>query len=93
MYLEILKPTGVIFQGEVSSVSLPGEVGRFHILENHAPLVSTLAKGDLSILISTPLDKKETSHLSKNEEEKNSFSYTIDGGAVKVGNNKIIVLV
>ena len=45
MYLEIVTPDKKVFEGEVLSVSFPGTDGSFQVLNNHAPLVSTLAKG------------------------------------------------
>ncbi len=45
MYLEILTPGKSVFEGEVKSASFPGTDGSFQILDNHAPLVSTLGKG------------------------------------------------
>ena len=44
MFLEIVTPEASIFQGEVESVIVPGVVGEFQMLENHAPIVS-LFKG------------------------------------------------
>ena len=45
MYLEIYTPDQQVFEGEVLSASFPGTDGSFQILNNHAPLVSTLGKG------------------------------------------------
>ena len=47
MTLEIISPTGVLFQGEVARVSLPGTVGSFTVLQDHASLLSTLAAGEI----------------------------------------------
>ena len=47
MKLETITPQQIIFSGEVSAVTLPGEVGLFTILENHAPIISTLVKGQI----------------------------------------------
>lgn len=47
MILEIITPDKNVFNGEVSSVTLPGKNGSFQLLKDHAPLVSTLAKGEL----------------------------------------------
>lgn len=49
MKLEIITPDQSVYTGEVSSVILPGVNGQFQILKDHAPLVSTLAKGNLVI--------------------------------------------
>jgi F-type H+-transporting ATPase subunit epsilon len=47
MKLEIITPKQICFSGEVNTVTLPGEAGLFTIWENHAPLISTLAKGKI----------------------------------------------
>jgi F-type H+-transporting ATPase subunit epsilon len=49
MYLDIITPDKKIYSGEVSSVSVPGTSGRFQMLENHAPIISTLANGKVKI--------------------------------------------
>lgn len=48
MKLEIITPEKIFFTGEVSSVTLPGKNGSFTVWENHAPLISSLAKGKIS---------------------------------------------
>jgi F-type H+-transporting ATPase subunit epsilon len=48
MKLEIITPEKNVFDGEVDTVTLPGKNGQFQILKDHAPLVSTLSKGELS---------------------------------------------
>ena len=45
MYLEIVTPDQKVFEGEVISVTFPGTDGSFQVLNNHAPLLSTLKKG------------------------------------------------
>ena len=45
MYIEIVTPDKKVFEGEVISASFPGSDGSFQVLNNHAPLVSTLKKG------------------------------------------------
>ncbi|MES2797128.1 MAG: ATP synthase F1 subunit epsilon [Bacteroidota bacterium] len=47
MKLEIITPDKKVFDGEVDVVTLPGVSGSFQVLKDHAPLVSTLAKGEL----------------------------------------------
>lgn len=49
MNVSILSPLKTLFQGEATSVNLPGKIGAFTVLENHAPIVSTLDKGVISI--------------------------------------------
>ena len=50
MFIEIVSPEKTIFTGDVSSVYLPGSEGFFQILDNHAPIVSTLKKGTIRII-------------------------------------------
>lgn len=76
MQLEILTPDKALFNGEVTSVVLPGSKGQFEVLKNHAALVSSLDKG--VIKVKTLEGKVET--------------FMIEGGVVEVLNNKISVL-
>lgn len=46
---QILTPNGSLFEGEVTGVQMPGEMGSFEVKANHAPIVSTLEKGDVVI--------------------------------------------
>lgn len=48
MTLKIISAEEVIYQGEAASVTLPGTMGSFTVLRNHASLVSTLVKGEIS---------------------------------------------
>jgi F-type H+-transporting ATPase subunit epsilon len=48
MHLEILTPEKTLYRGEVESITLPGTMGSFQILNNHAPIISSLTKGILS---------------------------------------------
>jgi len=45
MLLEIYTPDQKVFEGQVDSATFPGTKGSFQVLNNHAPLVSTLEKG------------------------------------------------
>ena len=42
--LRIVSPERVVFTGEVDSVLVPGTVGQFEILNDHAPIISTLVE-------------------------------------------------
>jgi F-type H+-transporting ATPase subunit epsilon len=74
--LEVITPEKTLYQGEVNSLHVPGSKGSFTILKNHAPIISTLEKGVLSILT----------------KENKSESIEIEGGIIEVKKNKIIVL-
>ena len=45
--LKIISPEKVIFNGEVESLKVPGIQGSFEVLNNHAPIISSLVKGDV----------------------------------------------
>ena len=43
--LKIVSPERVEFEGEVERVKVPGMMGNFEILNDHAPIISSLVKG------------------------------------------------
>lgn len=43
--LKIVSPAKVEFSGEVDSVMVPGSMGSFEILTDHAPIISSLEEG------------------------------------------------
>lgn len=76
MFLEIITPDKKIYQDEVKRVRLPGSNGLFEILNNHAPIVSTLEKGIIRVI-----DKNNL-----------SLTFKVNGGIVENKDNNIIVL-
>ena len=48
MHLEIITPDKKFFEGEVESAIFPGSDGSFQVLNNHAPIISSLGRGELS---------------------------------------------
>lgn len=49
MILEIITPDKTIYKGNAELVQLPGIDGSFEILNNHAPLISALKKGQVKV--------------------------------------------
>ena len=47
LQLPIVSPEKKLFQGEVNQVTLPGVMGSFTILPQHAPIVSSLTRGKI----------------------------------------------
>ena len=47
MQLTIVTPAGVVCRAEVESVKLSGTAGQFTVLPAHAPLLSSLERGDV----------------------------------------------
>jgi F-type H+-transporting ATPase subunit epsilon len=49
MEVEIITPDKKIFEGEASSITLPGTDGWFQIMNRHAPMVASLKKGIVKV--------------------------------------------
>ncbi|UOR04021.1 ATP synthase F1 subunit epsilon [Hymenobacter aerilatus] len=49
MHLEIITPDRKVFEGEVTSAQFPGIDGLFEVLNNHAPLISALKSGAVTV--------------------------------------------
>lgn len=47
MTLEIISAQEVVYRGEADLVNLPGEMGSFTVLKNHASLISVLVPGKI----------------------------------------------
>jgi len=90
MLLEIVTPEATLFKGEVTSVAVPGVDGEFQMLDNHAPIVSLLGKGNVKIYGEIILKKEVASKFSK--DEKGVTLLPINSGTVEMNNNKVIVL-
>jgi F-type H+-transporting ATPase subunit epsilon len=76
MNLVILTPGQKVFEGQVRVVNTPGTAGKIEILENHAPLVASLAAGDISVVT----------------EDKKSLNFQTTGGFIEVLNNNVSIL-
>lgn len=75
--LKIVSPERVVFDGSVENVVVPGTLGRFEILVDHAPIISSLEAGDVEYTISGG--------------EKTQFG--ILGGFVEVQKNRVSLCV
>ncbi len=76
MNVEIISPESTLFQGEAAYVYLPGSDGSLGVLNNHAPLITSLKKG--------------TVRVKDNAGKEHRFD--VKGGTVEVFNNKMIIL-
>lgn len=45
MILDVISPERTLVHAAVEAVELPGTKGRFEVLRDHAPLISSLEKG------------------------------------------------
>ena len=59
MQLEILSPEKTLFTGEIDSVIFPGSQGKFQILNNHAPIISSLSQGNIDYKINSITNQVE----------------------------------
>ena len=59
MTLKIISAEQVEFEGEVDQVTLPGALGSFQILNNHAALVSSLMPGTMSYVVGETTEQIE----------------------------------
>lgn len=91
MNIKILTPESVIFEGEVNSVLLPGKSGEFHIMKNHAAIVSSLVGGKVKLFTSQIADDY-AAFFTKEHEAKSVFSFPIKSGVIEFNNNKGIIL-
>ena len=49
--LKIISPQREVLSAEVSLVELPGAQGRFEVLQDHAPLISSLDAGSIRYVV------------------------------------------
>ena len=71
--LKIISPDKVLFSGEVERIIVPGMMGRFEVLTNHAPIISILEKGSVAYDVA--------------DGERNELQ--ISGGFIEVQKNRV----
>ncbi len=76
MHLKVISPNEILYQGEVSLVQMPGKMGSFEVLVNHAPIVALLDPGRIKII----------------DNQRNLVFLTIPAGVVHVRNNTITII-
>ncbi len=74
--LEVVTPSKLVYSGNIKSISIPGTVGAFQVLFNHAPIISSFEIGVVSFV----------------DENNNTYKYCTSGGTIEVLENKVIVL-
>lgn len=73
---QLLTPEGSRFDGQVESVQVPGSNGNFQMLHNHAPIVSSLGIGKISI----------------KQEDQKVLNFAVSGGFVEMSDNQLTIL-
>ena len=91
MKLNVITPTAKIFDGEVISVSLPGQDGIFQVLNNHTAIISSLTIGEVIIEL-----VENTKDAIYNEmiqiKDQNHIIISIKGGVAELIKNDLIIL-
>ena len=75
--LTIISAESKVFEGKVENILVPGMVGDFLVLANHAPCISSIRPGFIEF----------------SEETSDKQRYFVSGGIVEVINNMVSVLV
>jgi len=74
--IEIITPDSRVWSGEIQSVTVPGRKGSFQVLKDHAPIISTLDAGTVTL----------------SDEQGTVRHFEITGGLIEVKRNRIILL-
>jgi F-type H+-transporting ATPase subunit epsilon len=93
LLLEIVSPEGHLFKGGVTSVTVPGIDGEFQMLNNHANIVSVLAKGNIKVEVPDFATNTEFSTKFIKSEKDKKFLLPIQSGTLELKDNRIIILV
>lgn len=91
MELNVISPTNKIFDGEVVSVSLPGQDGIFQVLNNHSSIISSLITGEIIVELAEKFEEAGSNTMIK-QIDANHISIAINSGVVELIDNKLIVL-
>lgn len=89
MLLEIVTPEATLFKGDVDSVAVPGVNGEFQMLNNHAPILSLLKRGNVKVFGNIELDEE---FQDKFEKKDKGYWLPINSGTIEMKDNKVIVL-
>ena len=77
LLVNIVSTSGSIFSGNASAVIAPGSIGEMTLLPKHAPLLSSLTKGKITLMGTT--DKQSV--------------FEINSGFLEISNDKLTILV
>ena len=96
MNISVLTPDKKIFEGAIVSVKVPGTNGEFKVLKRHAPIVSSLESGKVTI-VSTDgnhqyFNSEDGEVLTENLKGK-TYTFQIDGGFIEVLKDEVSLLV
>ncbi len=96
MRISVLTPDRQIFEGNITSVRLPGTDGQFQVLENHAPIVAGLSGGRVELVTGAGeynyFDEESEKPATASQAGKR-IAFNIDGGFLEVLHNEVSLLV
>ncbi len=75
MFVELISPEKVFYSGECTMVRLPGKKGSFSVLDNHAPLISSLESGVVKITL----------------QKDDCLIFNVESGYVEVRDNRVTI--
>ena len=90
MQLEIVSPERTLLTADVESVIVPGTDGSFKMLDNHAPIVSTLISG--TVKISGEIEYSNSLPDSFSVISPKEIHLSVSSGVVEMKENKVIIL-
>lgn len=96
MNITVLTPDKEVFKGNIVSVKVPGSLGQFQVLKNHAPIVSALSEGEVKIVTAAGEHQfydEESSTIKTTEEVGKAYTFSIQKGFIEVQNNEVSLLV
>ncbi len=96
MKISVLTPDKEVFQGNIVSVKVPGVLGQFQVLKNHAPIVSSLEEGVVEIVTAEGEHRffdEESGSIQVASDAGKKVTYKIGGGFIEVLQNEIALLV
>lgn len=74
--LEIITPAKLTLTASVRSVTVPGTMGEFQVLFNHAPIIATFDVGKIKVV----------------KEDDSEITFATGGGTIEVLKNKALIL-
>ena len=75
--IEIVTPKQTAYKGNGQAITLPGTLGPFQVLVNHAPIISSLEIGAIKII----------------DEEGEDIYFATNGGFAEIKNNVVSIVV
>ena len=96
MNISVLTPDKEVFYGSIKSVKVPGTMGQFQVLNNHAPIVASLEKGTVELVTAEGEHRffnEDTKGMEAASETNKRMTYEISGGFIEVLNNEVSLLV